>query len=122
CYAPQQAGAMSIEPGKPYVARYRIVVADGGPDAELFARLAGVYAEGKRTFLAGGGGSRLNSPRDRLLPRQGFPGPRPFRPRWHAHRVGDADAFLRPRVAPGGMAAGLPAGVRRLPARREALG
>lgn len=47
CYAPQQAGAMAIEPGKPYVARYRIVVADGGPDAELFARLAAEYAEGK---------------------------------------------------------------------------
>ena len=33
CYAPQQAGAMEIVPGKPYVARYRIIAADGEPDA-----------------------------------------------------------------------------------------
>jgi hypothetical protein len=31
CYAPPQLGEMRIEPGKPYVARYRIVVADGCP-------------------------------------------------------------------------------------------
>ena len=31
-YAPSQAGEWRIEPGKPYVARYRFVVADGAPD------------------------------------------------------------------------------------------
>lgn len=47
CYAPQQGGAMSIEPGKPYVARYRLIVADGEPDAAAIAKLAAGYAEGK---------------------------------------------------------------------------
>jgi hypothetical protein len=47
CYAPQQGGAMAIEPGKPYVARYRIVVADGEPDAAALARLAAEYAKVK---------------------------------------------------------------------------
>jgi len=29
CYAPQQLGDMAIEPGKPYVSRYRIIITDG---------------------------------------------------------------------------------------------
>ncbi len=33
---PQKLGAFSIEPGKPYVTRYRFVVTDGEPDAKLF--------------------------------------------------------------------------------------
>lgn len=33
CFAPQQLGAMEIVPGKPYIARYRLIVADGEPDA-----------------------------------------------------------------------------------------
>jgi len=33
---PQKVGAFSIEPGKPYVTRYRFVVTDGEPDAKLF--------------------------------------------------------------------------------------
>jgi hypothetical protein len=32
CFAPSQGGDWKIEPGKPYVARYRYVVADGAPD------------------------------------------------------------------------------------------
>lgn len=32
CFAPSQGGDWRIEPGKPYVARYRFVVADGAPD------------------------------------------------------------------------------------------
>lgn len=32
CFAPPQGGEFRIEPGKPYVARYRFVVADGPPD------------------------------------------------------------------------------------------
>lgn len=33
---PQKLGAFSIQPGKPYVTRYRLVVTDGEPDAKLF--------------------------------------------------------------------------------------
>jgi len=33
---PQKLGAFSIEPGKPYITRYRFVVTDGEPDAKLF--------------------------------------------------------------------------------------
>jgi hypothetical protein len=44
CYAPQQGGAMAIEPGKPYVARYRLIVADGEPDAEALKKAAAEYA------------------------------------------------------------------------------
>jgi len=32
CFAPSQAGDWAIEPGKPYVARYRFIVKDGKPD------------------------------------------------------------------------------------------
>lgn len=31
-FAPQQLGAFSIEPGQPYIARFRFIVADGEPD------------------------------------------------------------------------------------------
>ncbi len=34
CYAPQQLGDMGILPGEKYIARYRLVVADGPPDAK----------------------------------------------------------------------------------------
>jgi hypothetical protein len=44
CYAPQQGGAMEIVPGKPYVARYRLIVADGEPDPEAAAKWAEAYA------------------------------------------------------------------------------
>ena len=33
CFAPQQLGGMEIVPGQPYIARYRLIVADGPPDA-----------------------------------------------------------------------------------------
>jgi len=35
CYAPQQLGEMEIVPGVKYTARYRLVIADGEPDAKL---------------------------------------------------------------------------------------
>jgi hypothetical protein len=35
CFAPSQLGDWSIEPGKPYVARYRLLITDGEPDREL---------------------------------------------------------------------------------------
>jgi hypothetical protein len=47
CYAPQQGGAMAIEPGKPYVARYRLIVADGEPDKAVLGKLATEYAAEK---------------------------------------------------------------------------
>jgi hypothetical protein len=47
CYAPQQAGEMSIEPGQPYVARYRIIVADGEPEAAMLQKAATEYAATK---------------------------------------------------------------------------
>ena len=33
CFAPPQAGDMEIKPGAPYVSRYRLVIADGRPEA-----------------------------------------------------------------------------------------
>lgn len=44
CYAPQQGGAMEIVPGKPYVARYRIIVTDGEPDPAAAGKWAEEYA------------------------------------------------------------------------------
>lgn len=45
CYAPQQGGEFTIEPGKPYVARYRFVVADGEPDRALIERMYDDFAK-----------------------------------------------------------------------------
>lgn len=45
CVAPSQDGDWSIEPGRPYVSRYRIVIADGPPDAAWIERLWQDYAE-----------------------------------------------------------------------------
>jgi hypothetical protein len=39
CYSPQIQGDMAIEPGKPYVSRYRFVVGDGEPDKAELDRL-----------------------------------------------------------------------------------
>jgi hypothetical protein len=44
CIAPPKAGPMSIEPGKPYTARYRFVVSDGPASAPLLERLWRDYA------------------------------------------------------------------------------
>lgn len=43
-FAPQQAGDLEITPGKPLVARYRFVVADGAPDKAELDRLWNDYA------------------------------------------------------------------------------
>ena len=45
CVAPSAEGDWSIEPGKPYVSRYRIVVMDGKPDAATLEALWQDYAE-----------------------------------------------------------------------------
>jgi hypothetical protein len=43
-YCPSQGGEWKIEPGKPYVARYRFVVADGPADAKEIERMWTDYA------------------------------------------------------------------------------
>jgi hypothetical protein len=45
CFAPSQIGDWSIEPGKPYRARYRFVVSDGGADKEMIERVWNDFAE-----------------------------------------------------------------------------
>jgi len=44
CFAPSQLGDWSIEPGKPYVAKYRFVTFDGPPDKDEIERLWNDYA------------------------------------------------------------------------------
>ena len=46
CFAPQQAGDMELTPGKPYVSRYRFIVADNPPDRAELQRLWYDYAHG----------------------------------------------------------------------------
>jgi hypothetical protein len=43
-FVPQQLGEFSIVPGEPYVARFRFIVADGGPDQALFDAFWNGYA------------------------------------------------------------------------------
>jgi hypothetical protein len=43
-YAPSQAGDWAIQPGEPYVARYRFIVSDGPPDSTEINRLWNDYA------------------------------------------------------------------------------
>ncbi len=45
CFAPNVAGDFTIEPGRPYVSRYRIAVHDGPPDTEANRRLYAAYAD-----------------------------------------------------------------------------
>ena len=51
CWAPSQLGEWEIEPGKPYVARYRFAVWDEAPAVEEIERLWGDYAEPVRASL-----------------------------------------------------------------------
>ena len=44
CFAPQQLGDMEIAAGKPYISRYRFVVADGAPDRAELERIWNDYA------------------------------------------------------------------------------
>jgi hypothetical protein len=44
CYAPSLTGDWKIEPGKPYVSRYRFIVYDGAPDKAQLDRLWNDYA------------------------------------------------------------------------------
>lgn len=45
CYAPQLAGDMSIQPGMPYISKYRFLVIDGEPDADAINRYWSDYAK-----------------------------------------------------------------------------
>lgn len=45
CIAPSQGGDWSIEPGKPYVSKYRVLVFDGAPDAKWIEAQWKKYAE-----------------------------------------------------------------------------
>lgn len=44
-FAPQQIGDFSIEPGKPYVARFRFIVTDGAPDRAFLDACWNAYAQ-----------------------------------------------------------------------------
>jgi hypothetical protein len=44
CMAPSADGDWEIQPGKPLILRYRLVIRDGAPDAALFDRLLRDYA------------------------------------------------------------------------------
>jgi len=43
-YAPTQLGTMQIEPGSPYIVRYRYVTYDGEPNPDELNRLWNDYA------------------------------------------------------------------------------
>lgn len=45
CYAPSQGGDWKIEPGKPYVAKYRFITMDGPADAKVLEQLWNDYAK-----------------------------------------------------------------------------
>ena len=45
CYSPSLIGDWKIEPGKPYVSRYRFIVYDGAPDKHELDRLWNDYAD-----------------------------------------------------------------------------
>ena len=53
CVAPSADGDWSIEPGKPYVSRYRIVISDGKPEAAELERLWVDYAEPPAVEISG---------------------------------------------------------------------
>jgi hypothetical protein len=46
CVAPSQDGDWAIEPGKPYISRYRILVVDGSADANWINQQWDAYAKG----------------------------------------------------------------------------
>jgi len=51
CIAPSQGGDWEIAPGKPYISRYRLVIADGAPDAANLDRLWDDYATPPRVEM-----------------------------------------------------------------------
>jgi hypothetical protein len=51
CFSPVQLGDLSIEPGKPYLARYRIVVLDGAPDRSTLDALWSGFARAPKVVV-----------------------------------------------------------------------
>ncbi|HEX7861522.1 MAG TPA: PmoA family protein [Verrucomicrobiae bacterium] len=51
CFAPSQLGDWSIEPGKPYVSKYRFVVSDGEPDKAQIDALWEAYANPPKVWV-----------------------------------------------------------------------
>lgn len=49
CYAPQQLGPMEITPAAPFISRYRLLVADGEPDAKRANEAWDLYAKSTAT-------------------------------------------------------------------------
>jgi hypothetical protein len=52
CVAPSQDGEWAIEPGKPYVSRYRILALDGAAEAAVIERAWDDYANPPRVTVA----------------------------------------------------------------------
>ena len=52
CYAPSLIGDWKIEPGKPYISRYRFIVYDGAPDKAELDRLWNDYANPVHVTIA----------------------------------------------------------------------
>jgi hypothetical protein len=49
CYAPQQLGPMEITSAAPFISRYRLLVADGEPDAKRANEAWDLYAKSTAT-------------------------------------------------------------------------
>jgi hypothetical protein len=54
CFTPASLGAFAIEPGQPYVSRYRFVVHDGTLERETIERLWADYATPPKVEIGGG--------------------------------------------------------------------
>jgi hypothetical protein len=52
CVAPSQGGDWAIQPGQPYVSRYRLLVADGMPDPDALERAWNDYATPPQAVVA----------------------------------------------------------------------
>lgn len=51
CFAPSQLGDWTIEPGKPYVSKYRFIVSDGSPNKEKIDALWNAYAHPPKVVI-----------------------------------------------------------------------
>jgi hypothetical protein len=56
CFAPMVLGEFDLDPGKPYVSRYRLIVHDGPPDPKVIERLWDDYADPPRVQIISDGG------------------------------------------------------------------
>jgi hypothetical protein len=51
CFAPSQVDDWKIEPGKPYVSKYRFIVSDGPPDKNVLDQLWQAYAHPPKVVI-----------------------------------------------------------------------